>query len=191
MSAPSVPPDAPRPTVFALFLGFLEIAICAFGGAAPWARRVLVERRRWFSEDAFLEALSLCQILPGANVGNLSVHVGTRFRGVPGALAAFTGLMAAPVLIALGLDSLYGHFSNLVAIRTGLAGVSAAAAGLVIGTAVKMAARGRGWLWFAIAVTAFLAVGGLRWPLLPVLVILAPLSVVLVWLVAVTGRGRS
>ena len=36
-----------------LFLGFLGIAVVAFGGVLPWARYVLVERRRWLTPDEF------------------------------------------------------------------------------------------------------------------------------------------
>ncbi|HEY5329324.1 MAG TPA: chromate transporter, partial [Acidobacteriaceae bacterium] len=68
-----MPEPQPPPTVSALFLGFLTTGVCGFGGVLPWARRSLVERRRWLTAAEFTEVLSLCQFLPGGNVVNLSV----------------------------------------------------------------------------------------------------------------------
>jgi len=39
----------------------------------PFARRMLVEERRWLSAEEFTEILSLCQLLPGPNVVNVAV----------------------------------------------------------------------------------------------------------------------
>ncbi|MEI9900237.1 MAG: chromate transporter [Hyphomicrobium sp.] len=50
----------------------------------PLARRMIVEERRWLTPIEFTELLGLCQFLPGGNIINLSVAIGTRFCGVPG-----------------------------------------------------------------------------------------------------------
>ena len=55
-----------------------------FGGVLPWARRMLVEQRRWLTAEEFTEVLSLGQFLPGGNIVNMSVVIGQRFHGVPG-----------------------------------------------------------------------------------------------------------
>ena len=78
---------APPPTVGGLFRGFLSLGLMGFGGVLPLARHMLVEERRWLNGAEFSDLLGLCQFLPGGNVVNLSVAVGLRFRGVPGALA--------------------------------------------------------------------------------------------------------
>src|SRR3954467_852613 len=101
------PATAPTVTHAQLFLGFLGVALQGFGGVLPWARRVLVERRRWLSDKDFTEILSLGQFLPGPNVVNVAVCIGARFHGATGAVAAYAGLMLAPVAIALGLATLY------------------------------------------------------------------------------------
>jgi chromate transporter len=85
-------------SLWELYLGFLSIGARSFGGVLPWAHRVLVEERRWVAEADFAELIALCQFLPGPNVGNLSVVLGRRWFGVPGALAAFAGLMALPLV---------------------------------------------------------------------------------------------
>lgn len=176
-SMPRPASPAPAITLGALFWNFFRVAIRGFGGVLPWARRMLVEERGWLTPAEFTEALSLCQFLPGPNVGNLSIVVGARFRGVPGALAAFSGLMALPLAIALALGAVYARVAHTPAVDGMFRALAAAGAGLVIATALRMAAplRARPGALLVLGL-AFLAVALLRWPLLLALGLLAPLS---------------
>jgi chromate transporter len=179
--------DTHRPSLVELHLGFMRIAALSFGGVLPWARFVLVERRRWLTGDEFTEMLSLCQVLPGPNIVNMSVAIGARFHGAPGALAAITGLTMLPIAIVLALALLYADFKDVPAVTRALDGMAAAAAGLVIAMAIKMAGpvlRRRPWSAAPVVVAAFLAIGLARLPLLPVVLVLAPVAIVL----ARTGR---
>ena len=74
------PPAPLQVTTGALFWGFLKVGVSGFGGVLPIAHRMLVERRRWLTEQEFTEALSLSQFLPGPNIVNLSVIIGRRFQ---------------------------------------------------------------------------------------------------------------
>jgi chromate transporter len=174
----------PAPSLAQLFLGFAQISVSAFGGALPWARRVLVEDRGWLEPDDFTDTLALCQFLPGPNVINLSIAVGARFRGPLGSLCAFLGLMGAPVVIVMGLGALYGRYGQLEALRGVFAALGAAAAGLVVATAAKMAApivKRQPVAGIPVIVAGFVMAGVLRWPLPLVLAILAPISIALAW----------
>lgn len=167
------------PELSELFVGFLAISLSGFGGVLPWARRMLVERRRWLNEREFAEALALCQFLPGPNIVNLSIILGSRFRGVPGALAAFTGLVGVPLLIMMACGALYVRYGELETLRGALAGLAAGAAGLLMAMAVRMAlplVRERRISAIAFAVAAFAAVGLLRLPLYWAVLVIAPLS---------------
>src|SRR5436190_24357109 len=132
--------DPREVTLTVLFLGFLQVALSGFGGVLAWARRMIVEERRWLSDQDFTAMLGLCQFLPGGNIVNLSIQVGARFRGPLGSLAAISGLMLAPMAIVLALGGLYAGFGHAGIVRGAFAGISACAAGLVIGTAIKMTA---------------------------------------------------
>ncbi|HYT54146.1 MAG TPA: chromate transporter [Verrucomicrobiae bacterium] len=66
----------PQVSAFALFLTFSRITLSGFGGLMFWARRGLVERQRWLTEQEFMDLLVLGQLLPGPNVLNLTVMVG-------------------------------------------------------------------------------------------------------------------
>jgi len=175
--------DAPAsPGLGALFMGFFTIGVCGFGGVLPWARRMVVEQRRWMTPAEFSELLGLCQFLPGGNTINLAVAVGARFAGAAGAVAAFTGLMAAPMAIVIGLGVLYARTSDLPIVRHGMAGLAATASALVLATALKIAAPLRVRpIGIVVALATFLAVAVLRWPLPPMLLVAAPLSILLAW----------
>lgn len=174
--------EPPAPTRRALFTGFLIVGVQGFGGVMPFARRMLVEQQRWLSEREFIEVLSLSQFLPGPNIVNVSIIVGSRFRGPSGSLAAALGLMLMPFLIVLALAALYGRFAEIDAVRGATTGVSAAATGLVIAMGVKMAHPIRGVAWqIAMATLTFVAIALLRVPLLWALALLAPISVAIAW----------
>jgi chromate transporter len=69
------------PTRKQLFTGFFKTGLSGFGGMLPYARRMLVDDRRWLTDPQFTELLSLGQTLPGANVLNMAVIIGARFHG--------------------------------------------------------------------------------------------------------------
>jgi chromate transporter len=183
--AAHVPDSAPdAPTLSELFLAFLAVSLSGFGGTLPWAYRMVVEKRRWMTASEFSEVFSLCQFLPGANVVNFSVVFGSRLRGVPGALVCFIGLVGPPFGIVLVLGALYARFGDVEALGRILAGMAAAACGLIAATTAKLAEpliRNRAvWPW-GIVLAALMAVGVIGWPLPKVLLGLAPLSIALAW----------
>jgi len=183
--SPAAPPTPVSvPSLGALFWGFLSVGLCGFGGVLPWARRMVVEQRRWMTPGEFTDLLALCQFLPGPNVINVSVALGLRFRGVAGSVACFVGLMAAPMTVVIILGILFAHYRDVPAVRDGFAGLAAGASALVLATALKIAAPlwGR-WEGIAMAIVTLLAISVLRWPMLPVLLVLAPAAILIAWLV--------
>jgi chromate transporter len=183
-SLSDVPASLFKPTLFDLFRTFALISLYGFGGVLAWSRRMIVEVRGWMTSEEFNEAYALCQFLPGPNVVNLSVVFGSRIRGPLGALAALFGLLGPPMLIVILIGVVYAHYGEVAALQRALAGMAAAAAGLVIGTVAKMAQPlFRGGLSPApfVALVTFLGVGVMRWPLLWVLAALLPLSIALTY----------
>jgi chromate transporter len=167
--------------LLALFLGFLSVGMVGFGGVLPWARRMVVEQRRWMTAPEFTDMLGLCQFLPGGNVMNVTIALGARFHGAAGALTA-TELMAAPVASVIALGVVYDGYGALPVVRHGFAGLAAAASALVLANALKIAAPLRTRpVSIGIALATFVAIAVLRLPLPPVLPAMAALSTVLMW----------
>src|SRR3954466_8222053 len=97
-----------RPSLSALFVSFASIGMMSIGGGlAAWTRREVVQKRGWLDDQQFLSGYALSQLVPGATNVNLAVFIGTQLRGVPGALACFSGLTFPSLLLAIVLTTVY------------------------------------------------------------------------------------
>jgi chromate transporter len=176
-------------TLAALFGEFLKVSLCAFGGGLVWARRGVVERRRWLSDAEFADILSLCQFLPGPNVVGIAVCVGAKLRGGAGAFAAMCGFIVIPWGVGFALGVLYLEYAHLTVLRNILGGVAATAAGLLIATGIRLLLphrRRHAAVLFAALACGFMAFSKL--PLLVVLFSLAPLSIAVAAIGGMRGR---
>ena len=174
----------PHPTELDLFLGFLSASVRGFGGVFVMGRRMLIEERRWLTPEEFVELLGVCQFLPGANIVNLSVAVGQRFRGWRGSLAALAGIQVAPAILSVILTSLFLKYAHIEKVQHAMGAVAAAAAGLVIGSALKMAEPvvRKDWvLGLPVAVLTLVLAAFLRWPLPLVLLLMACTGSAVAW----------
>lgn len=171
-----------RPGLKDLFLGFSAVGLSGFGGVLPFARRMLVEQRRWMTAEQFNAQLGLCQFLPGPNVVNLAVLVGKQRAGLAGAIVAPLGLMAGPFLIVLLLALLYDRYGELPLAQSILRGVAAAGAGLLFAMAWRMggALRDKA-LFLPFSLLVVLGIAGLRWPMLWVMLSGLAASGTLAW----------
>ena len=174
---------AVKPSLWELIWTFNQIALASFGGGlSAWSREILVVEKQWMGEEEFLSASTMCRILPGANQINLAVFVGAKFGAIPGAFAAVFGLTLIPVLIVLLLAVLYFQFHDVPSLQKVLHGAAAAAVALTLAMVVK---TGRKCLHGPVPILLFLSTfilnGVLRWPLLLVLAIVAPLSLIWAW----------
>jgi len=192
-AAPSGPRGATPVTLSALAWAFLKIAMASLGGGlSAWALRVIVEERRWLTEQEFLSALTICRILPGPNQVNMAVYVGTRFRGWPGAAAALAGLTLVPLAIVLGLGVLYFNHRKTPGLQAVMTGLVAAAAGMTLSVGVKLGlSYMRRPVALALAAVAFVGVAVMRWPLLLVLAALAPVGIAWYWPRGGAGRASK
>jgi chromate transporter len=176
-------------TLPALFAAFLKISLAGFGGPMVWARRILVERRRWIGDAEFADLLSLCQFLPGPNVVGVAVCVGAKFRGAAGALASIAGFILVPWTVGFTLGAVFLTYAHLAPLQGVLRGVSAAAAGLIVATGIRLflphRRRPAAWLFAALAFAALVIV---KLPLLLVVFALAPFSIAAT---AITSRRTA
>jgi chromate transporter len=195
--APGDDDAPPRPrSLGQLFLVFTGLALRGFGGVLPWAQRVLVEERRWLTREQFVEMLAFGQLLPGPNVCNVALMAGDRWFGWRGAVVALAGMLAAPAAVVLTIAVAYGRVADDPIVRRALIGMGAVAGGMILGTALRLAAgqrAQRGWLVFGVA--AFVGVALLRLKLLWVVAALCPVAVAAAWVVlqrhaAAAGGGR-
>ncbi|MGO4387850.1 chromate transporter [Microvirga sp. 2YAF29] len=176
------PTRAPVP-LSSLFLVFFRVGLFSFGGGlSGWVYREVVTQRGWMSDGDFFSGLALSQILPGANITNLSVYIGQRLRGPMGAVCALTGLIIGPFFAVIALVTAYARFSTMTWIQDAMSGAAAAAIGLLLIVAAKGAySTSKKLVPFMILMATFVTVGLLQWPLVPVVLGLAPVSVAYAW----------
>lgn len=170
-ASPVTPPD--------LFLGFAVIGIVGFGGVMPWVRWLLVEKRRWCTEEEFRNLFALANFLPGGNVVSISVLLGARKAGFSGAVAAVTGLVGPPAILVCLIGGLYQYYSDTPITGRILSAMGAAAAGLIVAMGLRMARpliRSPRAVLIVLAVVAASAI--LRLPLTWTLLALLPTSLV-------------
>lgn len=183
----SHPPPHEPPALAALFVSFVSIGMMSFGGGlAAWTRREVVQKRGWLDDKQFLSGYALSQLVPGATNVNLAVFIGTQMRGATGALACFTGLIALPVAIVLLAGFLYLRArsgTGAAWLSGALAGMGAVAIGLNLGTGFRLARRNlRGAVPILITATVTVAIGLAGIPLVRVLLVMLPVSLLAAWL---------
>jgi chromate transporter len=142
----------------------------------------MVQRRGWVDERVFLVDMALGQSLPGSNGLKMAVLVGRRVKGGFGAFLAPFAMTIGPFVIILLIGAVYGRFANAPHVHAVLDGVAAAVVGLTLSSGVSAIAHGTPEpVSIAIAALTVLGVGVFGWPMLPVVLVLAPVSIALAW----------
>lgn len=181
----------PTPTLGEIFTTFTKVALSGFGGVLPVSRHALVEKKKWLTDKEFAEQLAISQLLPGPNIVNLSVALGDKFHGVAGSIAAVGGLVCMPFILFMGLAWGYHFFSESAWLQKALLGVSAAAAGLITCTALKLLKTMPKQIWaIAIAGAAFVGIAVLHLPLFKVVIVLGLLAIALAYWYGKTDKSQ-
>src|ERR1700745_646668 len=168
-----------RVRLSSIFVAFFRLGVVSFGGGtAGWLYREIVERRRWINDAEFLSGAALGRLMPGSGGVNLTVQVGQHLHGASGALVAVLGLLSGPLAIILALAAGYTKIDQSVALHAVLDGVAAAAIGLTFATGLKLVRFGKESAGpLAVSAATVFSVGLLRWPMIPVVLCLAPVSI--------------
>jgi chromate transporter len=170
---------SPPPSVGKIFTAFALIGISSFGGGlVAYLRDVVVDREKWLTGEEFLGALEIGQTLPGLNSTNVAVIVGRKLRGPRGAAAAALGLILPGMAVLIVLGLLYVRFHDNPDVAAALAGVAAAAVGLLLQVTLKIG--GRSFLRpkdLMFIIPTFLMVGVFHISLAATLFLLAPIAI--------------
>jgi chromate transporter len=132
MIQPDLPNEDMRVSLSDLFFQFLVIGAVSFGGGIiAYERILLIEKRRWLTPDEFMGYLAISQTMPGLNSVNLAVLAGDHLRGALGACIAAIGLILPGSLFVLAIGVAYTTNTDHPLANLVLAGVAAAACGLL------------------------------------------------------------
>jgi len=125
---------------FQVFLGMLRIGATAFGGGSATivAMRQLSLRKRWLSEEEFLETVVLSRVTPGITILAQVILIGKAIDGIRGAVAGLIGMLLPSVTITILLARLYVALQGKPWSTHPLEMVAAMAAGFAVALALLL-----------------------------------------------------
>lgn len=178
---------------------WLRVALLSFGGPAGQIavmHRILVDEKRWISEQRFLHALNFCMLLPGPEAQQLATYLGWLMHRTRGGLVA-GGLFILPGVIAImALSMLYAAYGSMAVVVALFAGLKAAVLAIVVQAVIRIGRRTmKTPLPMAIAAFAFIAIFFFAVPF-PLIILAAALVGFIVARVgagglALSGHGAS
>jgi chromate transporter len=98
------------------FRVWCRVAVLSFGGPAGQIavmHRILVDEKRWISEERFLHALNYCMLLPGPEAQQLATYIGWLLHRTKGGLVAGLLFILPGVTSILALSILYAGFHDV------------------------------------------------------------------------------
>jgi chromate transporter len=113
----------------------VRLGFTAFGGPAAHIallRREAVERKRWVSDQQFLDYLGICNLIPGPNSTELVMHVSMHRAGWRGLLAGGAGFIVPAALVTLFFAWLYQTSGSSPALQGVLYGIKPVIIALVV-----------------------------------------------------------
>ncbi len=166
-------------TISQLAKTFLFIGVTCFGGGlTAYVRRIIVDNKKWMTNEEFFPGLALSQALPGANVVGISLYIANHLCGPRGAIVAFGCLITPPAIFMLLVGYLYFTFGTLPAMESMLKGVAAVACGLMASMFVESARESlKNKMDIVIFFTTFFLVKKEHFPIPYVILIMAPLAI--------------
>jgi len=105
---------------------FLKLGVIGFGGPAAHIalmRDEVVRRRRWVTDERFLDLLGMTNLVPGPNSTEMAIHLGYTRAGWPGLLLGGSCFIVPAMLIVLTLAWLYVRFGATPTAVSALYGV--------------------------------------------------------------------
>jgi chromate transporter len=150
------------------FWTWMRVAALSFGGPAGQIavmHRILVEEKRWISEDRFLHALNYCMLLPRPEAQQLATYIGWQMhRNLGGIMVG--GLFILPGIIAImALSYVYAGWGNVPIVVALFFGLKAAVLAIVIEAVVRIGKRAlKNQVLIGLAAAAFIGIFFLNVP---------------------------
>lgn len=158
------------------FWVWVRVAIYSFGGPAGQMavmHKILVEEKRWVSEDDFLHALNYTMLLPGPEAQQLSIYMGWLMHSTRGGLIAGSLFVLPGFISILGLSMLYAGYQEANFVQALFFGLKPAVMAVVIDAVFRIGGRAlKSQIMIAIAITAFIAIFFFNLPF-PLIIFLA------------------
>ena len=124
-----------------LYWTYLKIGCVNFGGGyamLPLLERELVNKKGWVTMDELRDYFAIGQCTPGVIALNVSTFVGTKRKGIAGAIAAMLGFLTGPIAIILVLAAFLRNFAELEVVQHAFAGIRVCVCVLIIQAVLRL-----------------------------------------------------
>lgn len=123
-----------------IFLTFLMMGFTAFGPAMMLeVKKNVIKKLGWINEKEFVEGLALVQLLPGATFVSLSVYIGYKLKGLPGAISSFIGFILPSFSIVVVLSWIYFKYENIAIVNSLFKGLGVVVVAIILNAVLDMA----------------------------------------------------
>ena len=145
-----------------LFWVFFKLGAFTVGGGIamlPILQNSLIYEKKWFTEEEFVDAVAVCQGLPGVIAVNMATYVGYKKKGLAGSVVSTFAVVTRSFLMILIIAKFLGMISDNPYVQGAMAGFRVAALGLVVTAVIQLAPKVIKDKWtVAAAVLAFVLI---------------------------------
>ena len=122
----------------------MRVALLSFGGPAGQIavmHRILVEEKRWISEERFLHALNYCMLLPGPEAQQLATYIGWLMHRTIGGMVAGVLFVLPGIVCIMALSYVYALWGNVRVVTALFFGLKAAVLAIVVEAVIRIGKR--------------------------------------------------
>ncbi len=130
-----------HPSFFEAFRFWLKLGFISFGGPAGQIaimHQEIVEKKKWISNDRFLNALNYCMLLPGPEAQQLTIYIGWLLHKIPGGIVAGSLFVIPSMFILFALSYIYAAFGNVFLVESFFSGLKASVMAIVFAAVIKI-----------------------------------------------------
>ena len=132
---------AAHPSFGEAFKFWLKLGFISFGGPAGQISimyQELVEKKRWVSNERFLNALNYCMLLPGPEAQQLAAYIGWLLHRIPGGVVAGALFVLPSIFILFALSYTYAALGEISWVAAMFGGLKAAVMAVVVAAVLKI-----------------------------------------------------
>lgn len=149
-----------------LLIVFFKLGAFTIGGGIamlPLLQNTLINEKKWFTKEEFVDIVAVCQSLPGVVAINMATYVGYKKKGLIGSIVSTFGVTVPSFVMILIIAKFISSLGDNRIAMGAMAGLRAAALGMVVVALIQLmpAAIKNKWALLA-AIVAFVLIAVLR-----------------------------
>ncbi len=149
-----------------LFIVFFKLGAFTIGGGIamlPLLQNTLINEKKWFTKEEFMDIVAVCQSLPGVVAINMATYVGYKKKGLIGSIVSTFGVTIPSFTMILIIAKFITSLGDNRVVMGAMAGLRAAALGMVVVALIQLMPAAIKNKWALLAATAaFVLIAVLR-----------------------------